>query len=775
MQDFDMTQRRNVPKSGNINDLVATPFRENKMPLLPRTRLWILILANITLPLLGAAQSGNDKSAFHPWSNPHLSPDERASMVVKEMTLEEKISLLHGTGMRGLGPLSPLAVDSNGGAGYAVGVSRLGIPGIQMSDAAYGVRSSGENGRYSTALPSDLGAAASWDTNAAYEYGALIARELRAQGYNMSLGGGMNLTREPRNGRNFEYMGEDPILAGTMVGSVMKGEQAQHIIGDIKHYALNDQESGRNAVNVNIDKRSMRESDLLAFEIGLQVSDAAAVMCSYNRVNGDYACENKYLLTDVLKKDWDFKGFVISDWGATHSAAKASAAGLDHEEPGEFFYGDTLKKAVKDGQVSMAEIDDHVHRILRSMFAAGIIDDPPQKSVVDAAGGLEIAQKIEEQSIVLLKNEHSQLPLDASRIHTIAIIGPHADVGMISGGGSAQVDPPVGNAIMPPGKGQTHWQEHIWFPTSPLKAVQAKMPTATVQYNSGSDPSAAAALAKTADVALVFAYQWESEDMDLDSLSLPEHQDELIAAVAAANPHTVVVLETGGPVTMPWVDRVSSIVEAWYGGSRGAEAVANVLFGQVNPGGKLPLTFPKSDSDLPHLKIVKPPKESQPTAGDPNWWETILRGLKAFQITYDEGLKVGYKWYDAEHKQVLFPFGYGLSYTTYSYSNLKVMPGKNVRLAFTVTNTGSRSGAEIAEVYAALPSGTGEPPKRLVGWSKVKLNPGESKPVSVEVDPKYLSIFNVDRNNWQLVPGSYTFMVGGSSQELPLKESVNLQ
>ena len=591
----------------------------------------------------------------------------------------------------------------------------------------------------------------------------------------MSLGGGVNLTREPRNGRTFEYMGEDPVLAGTMVGWVMKGEQAQHVIGDIKHYALNNQERGRNAVNVNIDKRSMRESDLLAFEIGLQVSNAAAVMCSYNRVNGDYACENKYLLMDVLKKDWNFKGFVVSDWGATHSAAKASAAGLDHEEPGEFFYGDTLKKAVKAGQVPMAEIDDHVHRILRSMFATGVIDDPPQKSVVDAARGLEVAQKIEEQSIVLLKNEHGQLPLDASKVHTIAVIGPHADVGMISGGGSAQVDPPNGNAIMPPGKGQTHWQEHIWFPTSPLKAIQVKTTGARVQYNSGSDPSAAASLAKTADVALVFAYQWESEDMDLESLSLPEHQDELIAAVAAANPHTIVVLETGGPVTMPWADRVSGILEAWYGGSRGAEAVANVLFGEVNPGGRLPLTFPRSEADLPHRNIVNPPKGTEPDGGDPGWWEKILRGLKAFQITYDEGLKVGYKWYDTEHKQVLFPFGYGLSYTTYAYSNLKVTPGKDVRVSFTVTNTGSRAGAEIGEVYATLPSSTGEPPKRLVGFRKVKLNAGESKELSVEVDPKYLSIFSVDRNAWQLVPGDYTFLVGGSSQELPLKESVNLK
>ena len=311
------------------------------------------------------------------------SPDERATLVVKEMTLDEKISLLHGTGLAGLSPVSPLAVKSNGGAGYVVAIPRLGIPAIQMSDAAYGVRQSGENGRYSTALPSDLAGAASWDPDAAYEYGGLIARELRAQGYNMSLGGGVNLTREPRNGRTFEYMGEDPILAGTMVGHVMKAEQAEHVIGDIKHYAMNDQESGRNAVNVNIDKRSMRESDLLAFEIGLRESNAAAVMCAYNRVNGDYACENTYLLTEVLKKDWNFKGFVVSDWQATHSTEKASAAGLDHEEPGEIFYGEAMKKAVESGKVPMAELDDHVHRIVRAMFASGVVDDPAQKSVVD--------------------------------------------------------------------------------------------------------------------------------------------------------------------------------------------------------------------------------------------------------------------------------------------------------------------------------------------------------------------------------------------------------
>src|SRR5215470_11473166 len=711
------------------------------------------------------------KVVLHPWMNTGLSPDERASMVVKAMTLDEKISLLHGTGMKDLSPMSSLAIHSNGGAGYVVGVPRLGIPDIQMSDAAYGVRASGENGRYSTALPSNIGSAASWDTDAAYEYGALIGRELRAQGFNMSLGGGVNLTREPRNGRNFEYMGEDPILAGTMVGHVMKGLQAQHVLGDIKHYALNDQESGRNAVNVNISERAMRETDLLAFEIGIRIGNISAVMCSYNRVNGDYACENKHLLNDILKKDWKFPGFVVSDWQATHSTEKASAAGLDHEEPGEIFYGPAFKKSVEAGKISKSELDDHVQRILRSMFASGVIDDPPQKSVVDVEKGFEVSQRIAEQSIVLLRNVNNQLPLVASKLRSIAVIGAHADVGMISGGGSAQVDPPVGNAILQPGKGQTRWLEPMWFPTTPLKKIRAKAPQANVQYDSGSDAAKAAALAQQSDVAIVFAYCWESEGMDLETLTLPENQDELIVKVAAANPHTIVVLETGGPVTMPWAQQVGGILEAWYAGSRGADAVANVLFGEVNPSAKLPVTFPLRDSDIPHPNLVKPPAASTTKDGDPDAWKTIAAGLRPFQISYDEGLKVGYKWYDAEKKPVLFPFGFGLSYTTFAYSDLKVQTGRPARVTFTVKNTGAREGAEVAQVYASFPASAGEPPKRLAGWSKVKLAAGESKEVSVEVQPQYLSIFDEKSNDWQLVPGEYTFLVGGSSQDLPLRQS----
>ncbi len=708
-----------------------------------------------------------------PWMNSALSPDERADLVLKQLTLDEKIGLLHGNGMPHVANWQmPLTNEANGGAGFTLGVPRLGIPNIDMSDAAYGVRSSGENGRYSTALPSDLGAAASWDPQAAYEYGALIGRELRAQGYNMSLGGGVNLTREPRNGRTFEYLGEDPILAGTLVGQVMTGLQAQHVIGDIKHYAINDQETGRNIVNAQISKRAMRESDLLAFETGLRDSHAAAVMCSYNRINGQYACENDYLLHDVLKGEWKFPGFVLSDWGGTHSTVAASHAGLDNEEPLDTYYGAALKKAVTDGKVPMAEIDDHARRVLRSEFASGIVDFPVERGVVDVERDLDISQHIAEGSIVLLRNEGNILPLDAAKRQSIAVIGAHADVGMLSGGGSAQVDPPGGNAIMPPGQGGTHWQEHIWFPTSPLKQLRLKLPNATVDYNSGEDLTAAAALAAKSSVAIVFVQQWESEGMDLPSLALPDNQDALVQAVAAANPHTIVVLETGTAALMPWKDKVAGIVEAWYPGSRGATAVANILTGEVNPTAKLPMTFPLSDSDLPHLRIP------ELSAEDENQGVGAVAGathvMSKYSVTYDEGLKVGYKWYDSEHKPVLYPFGYGLSYTTYAYSGLKVKTGANTTVTFTVTNTGKRAGTEIAQVYSMLPAAANEPPKRLVGFTRVKLDPGEHREVSIAIEPKYLSIFDEAKNGWRLVPGEYTFAVSGSSADLGLAQKITL-
>jgi beta-glucosidase len=694
--------------------------------------------------------------------NRNLSPDERAELVLKEMTLDEKLTLIHGNGMPGWGEPRPNAYLGNGGAGFVLGVPRLGIPMIQMSDAAYGVRASAQNGRYSTALPSNIASAASWDAQSACEYGSLIGRELRAQGYNMTLGGGVNLTREPRNGRTFEYMGEDPILSGTLVGNRMKCEQAQHVMGDIKHYAMNDQESGRNEVNSVISKRAIRETDLFAFQLGIAIAQPAAVMCSYNAVNGDYACENKYLLTDVLRKDWNFKGFVVSDWGATHSTRKASAAGLDQEQPLDDFYGARYKQAVESGSIPLAELDEHVRHVLRSEFASGIVDFPIQKSVVDVQAGLQTSLILAERSIVLLKNENGVLPLNVGKLHSIAVIGPHADMGMISGAGSAQVDPP--------GSTEPKWQDKVWFPTSPLQAVRAKGANLHVAFDSGANPAAAAELAGKSDVALVFVYQWMSEDMDLPNLSLPENQDALIESVSRANPRTIVILETGTAVTMPWIGKVSGVVEAWYAGSKGADAVANILFGDVNPSAKLPITFPLSVADLPHPQLQKPPSDGIGLAA-------IMKSGEAkstFEIHYDEGLKVGYKWYDAENKEVLFPFGFGLSYTKFAYAGLELHSGDSITLKFSLKNTGAREGVEIAEVYATLPGDSGEPPKRLVGWSRVELKPGESKQISLTIPREYLSVFDEATNTWKCSPGEYTFHVGSSSRNLPLHAKLSL-
>jgi len=420
--------------------------------------------------------------------------------------------------------------------------------------------------------------------------------------------------------------------------------------------------------------------------------------------------------------------------------------------------------------VPLSEIDDHARRVLYAEFLSGIIDFPVEKSVPDVEKGLEAAQHVEEKSIVLLKNDSAVLPIDPSKVRTIAVIGGHADVGMISGGGSAQVDPPVGNAIMPPGKGTTHWQDHIWFPTSPLKALQTKLPNTKIDFDSGADLKSAASLARGADLAIVFAYQWLAEDMDAKSLSLPDNQDALIEHVAEANPHTIVVLETGSAVTMPWVNKVAGVVEAWYAGSSGHKALANVLVGDVNPSGKLALTFPKSESDLPRPVIEPaPPVTQTPTPAD------FANGpLGKFAVHYDEGAAVGYKWFEVQHKQPLFAFGYGLSYTTFDYTTLSVdSTAKTAR--FTVKNTGTRAGAEIAEVYARLPKGSDEPFKRLVGWKRITLAPGEAQTVTVSIDPQVLETFDETMNRWSFAPGDYEVLVGPSSDKTALTGSLQVR
>ena len=706
-----------------------------------------------------------DQPVTGPWTDKSLSPDRRADLLLEQLTLDEKLQLVHG-GSPYMGEETRQPAQSLGGAGWIPGIPRLGIPDFQMTDGRSGVANIGNRGRYATALPSALAAAATWDPALAYDYGATVGREVRELGFNVSLGGTANLIREPRNGRNFECWGEDPILIGRMLGRELKGTQDQGVIGNINRYAVNDQENGRFIYNTVIDRRALWETDLLAFQIAIRESGVGTVMCAYNKLNGAYACENPYLLDDVLRKAWNYKGWIMSDWGATHSTVPSALAGFDQEMPSDKFYGAGLKAAIENGKVPMSRLNDMVHRILRTAYTLGIWDNPPKPGPVNPFPGAEVAQRVAEQGIVLLKNADAQLPLNPT-VSSIAVIGAHADAGVLSGGGSDQVDAAGGNAVQPPPNSDRNAARRsgVWHPSPPLPAIRALAPAAKIAFDSGADPSAAAKLAAASTVAIVFVSQRTTEGRDVENLSLPDHQDDLIAHVAAANPRTIVVLETGGPVLMPWLDRVPAVLEAWYPGIRGGPAIANILFGKVNPSGRLPVTFPKSEADLPHPVLPGPPKSDTQSTGADHQPEV------PFDVPYTEGLQVGYKWFDAQDKQPLFPFGFGLSYTTFTYSALHAGPKQ---ITFTVTNTGSAPGAEVAQVYVSLPASAAEPPKRLVAWQRVQLAPRESKTVTLTIDPEFLSIFNLDRQSWELLPGEYRVLVGGSSRNTPLSATIRV-
>jgi beta-glucosidase len=701
------------------------------------------------------------RTSERPWMNKALTPDQRTDLLMSQMTLDEKIQLVHGSAAFGSRE-SPRPAGALGGDGFVPGIPRLGIPPLQLIGAGVGVTNLGHrrNGQ-ATALPCSLAETATWDPQIAYEFGRVIGRETRDQGFNVSLGGGIDLARDPRNGRNFEYHGEDPVLAGRITAAELRAIQSQSVIATIKHYALNDQESGRTMISAKIGRRAMRESDLLAFEIGIKDSGVGAVMCSYNRVNGVYACQNSYLLNDVLKLDWGFKGWVMSDWGATHSTVDSALSGLDQEFFANRYFSAPLKRAVEADDVPVSVLNDKVHRILRTMFAIGAFDNPPVVKPIDFNADASVAERVEEQGAVLLKNAHDQLPLDPARIRSIAVIGAHADVGVLSGGGSAQVDPVGGNAVPPQSRHPREWFEpEVWDPSSPLHAIRALAPHATVRYDPGSDLSSAVRLAAESNLAIVFASQWTHEGGDLPNLSLPGSQDILISRIAAANPHTIVVLETGDPVLMPWLSKVNSVLEAWYPGQRGGEAIARILFAVVNPSGKLPITFPKSEAQLPRPQPVVPPP-----------------GGGYFDVDYWEGLEVAYKWYEAEGIQPLFPFGYGLSYTTFSFSNLQINPSltngsDKIQVSFDVRNTGSRAGSEVGEVYFGFPPNAGEPPKRLVGWAKTELAPHQTHRMTVMIDPNSpahpLSFWNTAKNGWEIASGEYRVYVGSSSRDVAL-------
>ncbi len=705
--------------------------------------------------------------AAHPWLNPKLDPDTRADLAVRAMTQDEKLTLVFGYFGADMKP-KYTRIDGAlpGSAGYVKGIPRLGIPAQWQTDAGVGVATQGSAKafRERTALPSGLATTATWNPELAYKGGAMIGSEARNSGFNVLLAGGVNLTREPRNGRNFEYGGEDPLLAGTMVAAQIKGVQSNHIVSTIKHYALNNQEIGRFVLSANIGDAEARTSDLLAFQIAIEESDPHAVMCAYNRVNSVYACENDWLLSTVLKKDWGYRGYVMSDWGAVHSGAKAVNAGLDQQSAGEAFdrqnfLGWVLKADLASGAVSGARLDDMARRITRALFASGVVDHPVKIAPIDFKANGAVSQTDAEEAMVLLKNEGGLLPL-AKTAKTIAVIGAHADVGVLSGGGSSQVYPVGGRAVQ--GLQPATWPGPvIYYPSSPLKALQKRYPGAKITYDDGTDPAAAAKLAAASDLAVVFADQWTTESEDAPSLALPKNQDATIAAVAAANAKTVVVLETGGPVTMPWLDKVGAVLAAWYPGTSGGEAIARVLTGEVDASGRLPVTFPRSEEQLPRPKLDGDPKKP----------------FEPFDVDYAiEGAAVGYKWFDLKKIEPLFPFGHGLSYATFEYSDLKAQDNNGVlTVSFAVKNTGARPGKDVPQIYVAPKAGGWEAPQRLGGFKKVSLAPGATTRVSVSVDPRLLSTWNSQAHCWSIAAGDYAVSVGASSRAQTLTQTVALK
>lgn len=698
------------------------------------------------------------------WDDRALPADERARRMVAAMTLDEQISLLRtqsGFGLLSLGVQLPSSVPAAmrkhtppgalGSAGFVAGIARVGMPAQQMSDASLGVGNLGgfvRRGDESTSLPATLALAATFDPELAQEAGRMIGAEAHAKGFNVQLAGGVNLTREPRNGRNFEYAGEDPLLAGRVVGGQIAGIQSQHVVSTTKHFALNSQETGRFVHDAVIDESALRESDLLAFQIAIERGQPGAVMCAYNRVNGAYACENEFLLNTLLKGEWKYPGWVMSDWGAVHGLEASISAGLDQESPQDEAYFGGLKSAVENGDIAADRVADAARRIVRSFFAVGAIDYPAQPGgPIDRAAHADIAERVALSGMVLLKND-GVLPL-AAKTQRIAVIGGFADRGVLSGGGSSQVMPYGGHFLDTRGReGIAAILAPVYGLSSPLQALRELKPEARIDFDDGTDAARAATLARNAEVAIVFATRAEEEGMDAPDLLLPYGQDALIDTIASANPRTVVVLETGNPTAMPWLRKVDAVLQAWYPGQRGGQAIAKILTGAASPSGRLPMTFPRSVERLPRPVIP---------GFDPAIRTPLGLGLnvKPFAVDFHEGSDVGYRWFERTGTQPLFAFGHGLTYTSFEYKDLRLHGGDGLRATFVLTNTGTRSGIETAQLYAAPPGRT----HRLVGWQRVELQPGESRTVVVEADPRLLTSYD-RKDGWHRAAGRFHAYAG---------------
>lgn len=692
--------------------------------------------------------------------NPRARPSQRAHALLHAMALQDEINLVTGD------TATPDPSYPNyGAAGVVFANPSLCVPALVLNDAAAGI---GDSQVQTTAFPDGVTQASSWDMPLLRSYGKVLGQEALAKGVNVLLGPGIDILRDPLNGRGWEYYGEDPLLTGWSGAAIIEGIQANPVVATAKHYAADDEEgtpdNNFRTISNNVDQRTMHEIELPAFESAMRAG-VGSVMCTSAQINDVYACQDRPYLTGALRGQLHFTGWVVSDWGAAQSTVASANGGMDMEMPSPQWYGQALRTAVQQGKVSRATLDRMVYRIVSTMFRLGLFDHVPAEqgqafsANASTPRSISMAQRIAEEGTVLLKNARGILPLGGPG-RRIALIGSPAS--------------PSGATLAEQGYGSAHVPEPGYPPNvvSPLQAISSRAATAgdVVSYTDGGATADAVAAAKAADVAVVFVSDVSSEGFDRPDLNpragtcdpvtqtgctySSVDQNALVSAVAGANPNTVVVLQNGGPLSMPWLGSVRGVIENWYPGQVDGDSIAPILFGDVDPSGHLPETFPRALSDGPLRTRQQYP------------------GVNG-QVDHSEGLLVGYRWYTARRIAPMFPFGFGLSYTTFRFSRLSVTPTRTGAVVrFVLTNTGRRSGADVPQVYVGDPRLTGEPPEQLAGFARVSLGPGQRTVVTIPVEQRSFEYWSTRARRWTSASGCYAVMAGDSSASLPLRAAI---
>ena len=707
-----------------------------------RTRLWrttavTICLFAATLSATSAAHAAQRAGstpgcAARPWMNPALAPLARARALVDAMTVSEKVAQTHGD-----------ATATN--FRVVTGIPSLCIPPFTEADGPAGVAGGATMvaSTPATALPAPIALASSWDPAAASAYGTVISTEAAVLGRDAVLGPNLDLARTPLNGRTFEGYGEDPVLDAAIGTADVRAIQAHGVMAVIKHLAGYNQESGRYTNNALIGLRTLQELYLAPYKHVLSQGHAAGVMCSYSRLNGVAACQDPFLLTTVLRHQWGFTGFVESDFWANHSSSASANAGLDLEMPSPAYFAGVLSSDVAAGRVTVRTLNAMLTDRYAQMFKFGLFDHRLGGGVLPAAADARAATTIAEQGSVLLRDQGALLPLHLASLHRIAVIGAFASRATTGGGA-------LGSSYVLPIRS-----------VSPLQGIESRVgAAATVVSSPTDDPSAGAAAATGADVAVVVVGDVETEGADRTTLALSGTQDALVEAVAAANPHTVVVVHAGGPVLMPWTAKVGAILDGWYPGGQDGAATAALLFGDVSPGGRLPITFPATAAAGPLVTKAQYP------------------GV-AHDITYAENLENGYRWYLDHNVQPLFPFGFGLSYTSFVLGHLaapsSVARTGTMRISVTVANTGARPGNEVVQLYVGDPPSLGEPVLQLRAFANVSIDPGATSHVQLTFPASALATWSASTGSFVVHPGTYRVRVGTSSEDLPLVAAVHVR